>query len=72
MGRSSASPAPDPTKTFHTRKEVADRYRTTPATVAYWAHTGYLRGIRVGRRMLYPEKLLTEFEQLRANEAGTS
>lgn len=35
-------------------EEVADRCRTTAATVRYWRHVGYgPPGIKVGRRVLY-------------------
>lgn len=37
-----------------TTDEVADLYRTSPATVRYWRHTGYgPPGRKVGRRVLY-------------------
>jgi hypothetical protein len=39
-----------------TTEEVADRFRTSPATVRYWRHIGIgPAGVRVGRRMLYDE-----------------
>jgi predicted DNA-binding transcriptional regulator AlpA len=39
-----------------TTEEVADRFRTSPATVRYWRHIGIgPAGVRVGRRVLYDE-----------------
>lgn len=39
-----------------TTEEVADRFRTSPATVRYWRHIGIgPSGVRVGRRVLYDE-----------------
>ncbi len=39
-----------------TTEEVADRFRTSPATVRYWRHIGIgPAGVRVGRRALYDE-----------------
>lgn len=39
-----------------TTEEVADRFRTSPATVRYWRHLGIgPAGVRVGRRVLYDE-----------------
>ena len=41
---------------YMTTDEVAAQFRTSPATVRYWRHTGYgPRGIKVGRRVLYRE-----------------
>ncbi len=37
-----------------TTKELADRLRTSPATIRYWRHIGYgPKGRKVGRRVLY-------------------
>ncbi len=37
-----------------TTNEVAELYRTSPATVRYWRHIGYgPKGRKVGRRVLY-------------------
>lgn len=48
---------------YFTTDEVAERYRTTPATVRYWRHTGYgPHGVKVGRRVLYSEEGLRRFE----------
>jgi hypothetical protein len=36
-----------------TTEEVAERFRTSPATVRYWRHIGMgPAGVRVGRRVL--------------------
>lgn len=41
---------------YLTTDEVADALRTTPATVAYWRGRGTgPQGVRVGKRVLYPE-----------------
>jgi hypothetical protein len=49
---------------FLTTEEVAERLRTSPATVRYWRlmGTGPL-GFRCGRRVLYAEKSLEAFVQ---------
>ncbi len=37
-----------------TTEEVAELYRTSPATVRYWRHINYgPKGRKVGRRVLY-------------------
>jgi excisionase family DNA binding protein len=43
---------------YWTTEEVAERYRTTPATVRYWRATGRLKGLRLGRKVLYAESEL--------------
>ncbi|MDH6123177.1 MULTISPECIES: helix-turn-helix domain-containing protein [unclassified Kitasatospora] len=49
---------------YLTTSEVAERYRTAESTVRYWRHIGYgPRGVKVGRRVLYPEAELTRFDQ---------
>lgn len=48
---------------FYTTDEVAERYRTVPGTVRWWRHTGYgPKGVRVGRRVLYPEAEIKRFD----------
>lgn len=48
---------------YLTTAEVAKRYRTSPDTVRYWRHTGYgPRGIKVGRRVLYPAQEIERFD----------
>ncbi len=51
-------------------QEVAERYRTTPGTVRYWRSKGYgPRGVRVGKRTLYP---LSEVLRFDAEQRGAS
>jgi DNA-binding transcriptional MerR regulator len=57
---------------FHTSEEVAARYRTTAGTVRYWRHIGYgPKGVRVGRRVLYSDAALKEFDAQVAAEQHT-
>ncbi len=52
-------------------EEVAERFRTSPGTVRYWRHIGYgPQGIKVGRRVLYAEADVLQFE--RELRAGTT
>ena len=42
---------------WFTTEEVAEHYRVAPSTVRYWKHAGIgigARGVRHGRRVLYP------------------
>jgi DNA-binding transcriptional MerR regulator len=57
---------------YLTTDEVAKRYRTSPSTIRYWRHTGYLKaGTQFGRRTLYDPAELDEFDrQRRGEEAG--
>lgn len=49
---------------YLTTQEVAERYRTAPATIRYWRHIGYgTKGIRIGRRVLYDERALEAFDE---------
>lgn len=49
---------------YLTTAEVAERYRTAESTVRYWRHLQKgPRGIKVGKRVLYPE---AELAALRA------
>jgi DNA-binding transcriptional MerR regulator len=49
---------------YLTTAEVAARYRTAPSTVRYWRHVGYgPKGAKVGRRYLYPEVAIREFDE---------
>ena len=56
-----------------TTAEVAERYRTSPSTVRYWRHVGYLPcGTRYGRKVLYREEDLDRWDRDRdAAEAGS-
>ncbi|MFE0720213.1 helix-turn-helix domain-containing protein [Streptomyces rochei] len=59
------SPAPTPAlERFFTTEDVAARYHTVASTVRYWRHVGYgPKGAKVGRRFLYPETALREFDE---------
>ncbi|MFJ8308763.1 MULTISPECIES: helix-turn-helix transcriptional regulator [unclassified Streptomyces] len=47
-----------------TTSEVAERYRTSESTVRYWRQIGKgPRGIKIGKRVLYPETELLRYEQ---------
>lgn len=51
---------------YLTTEEVAERYRTSPSTVRYWRHRGYLTvGTQVGRRTLYDPADLDEWDRQR-------
>jgi hypothetical protein len=44
--------------------EVASHYRTTVAVVRYWRHTGHgPRGVKNGRRVLYPRAEVERFDR---------
>lgn len=49
-----------------TAAEVAKHYRTAESTVRYWKHIGKLRGVRMGRRLLF------SVEEIRANDEKLS
>lgn len=52
-----------------TTEEVAERLRTSPATVRYWHHMGTgPRSMKVGRRRLYDEADLSAW--LEAAKSG--
>lgn len=52
-----------------TTAEVATRYRTSPSTVRYWRHIGYLPvGVRYGRKVLYREEDLDAWDRQREAE----
>lgn len=49
---------------YLTTAEVAERYRTAESTVRYWRHLQKgPRGIKVGKRVLYPEAELLRYER---------
>ncbi len=51
-------------ETYETTAEVATRFRTTPGTVRYWRHVGYgPKGLKVGKRVLYPRSEVRRFEE---------
>lgn len=48
---------------YLTTTEVAERYRTAESTVRYWRQIKKgPRGIKVGKRVLYPEAELLRYE----------
>lgn len=48
---------------FFTTDDVAARYRTFAGTVRYWRHIGFgPKGVKVGRRYLYPEAEIRRFD----------
>jgi hypothetical protein len=59
----------DVMKRYFTTAEVAERYRTSPATVRYWryAGTGPQCFIRRGRHVLYDAEALDKYD---ADEIG--
>lgn len=49
---------------YLTTEEVAEVARTAASTVRYWRHVGKgPRGIKRGRRVLYPESAVTAWLQ---------
>ncbi|BCM69417.1 hypothetical protein EASAB2608_04751 [Streptomyces sp. EAS-AB2608] len=49
---------------YLTTAEVAERYRTAESTVRYWRQIRKgPRGIKVGKRVLYPEAELLRYER---------
>lgn len=38
---------------YLTTEEVAEYFRTTPATVRHWRSTQRIKGTRIGKRVLY-------------------
>lgn len=56
---------------YLTRAEVADHYRTTVDVVRYWAYTGYgPKGVKVGRRVLYPVSEVEKFDKRLLQQSG--
>jgi DNA-binding transcriptional MerR regulator len=56
---------------YLTTEEVAARYRTSPSTVRYWRHTGYLTvGTQFGRRTLYDPADLDAWDRQRRDEGA--
>jgi hypothetical protein len=57
---------------YFTTAEVAERYRTASSTIRYWRHIGYgPKGAKVGRRFLYPETAIREFDEALLSQAST-
>jgi DNA-binding transcriptional MerR regulator len=58
---------------YYTTAEVAARYRVTPGTVRYWRHVGYgPKGVRNGRRVLYPRAAIEAHDRRLAARAGST
>jgi len=58
-------------KKWLTTVEVAEHYRTSPATVRYWRHIGYgPKGVKVGRRVLYDAVEVESWLATLAKDAG--
>lgn len=56
---------------YLTTEEVARRYRTTPGTVRYWRHIGYIpEGVKRGRRVLYDPDVLDQWDAKQAGGAA--
>ena len=64
-----ATPLADHQPHYLTTEDVAARYRTAPGTIRYWRHIGYgPKGIKVGRRVLYTQAAIDDFERHLAAE----
>lgn len=58
---------------YFTTKELAERYRTPQSTIRYWRHVGYgPKGVKVGRKVLYPESEVQRFDQELRLQNGTA
>ncbi|WP_238011568.1 helix-turn-helix domain-containing protein [Dactylosporangium sp. AC04546] len=56
-----------------TTAEMAAHYRTVPGTVRYWRHIGYgPRGIKVGRKILYPIEEIERFDIVLARQTTSA
>ncbi|WP_309237197.1 helix-turn-helix domain-containing protein [Actinomadura sp. BRA 177] len=53
---------------YRTTREVAEYFRTSEETVRYWKHIGKIKGIRPGRRNLFP---ISEIERLEREAASS-
>jgi excisionase family DNA binding protein len=53
---------------YRTTREVAEYFRTSEATIRYWKHTGKIRGIKPGRRTLYPVSEIERIERMSADD----
>jgi hypothetical protein len=57
---------------YLTVPEVAEHYRTTPATVRYWRHIGFgPRGVKSGTRVLYPRAEIDRHDRQLLSGLGT-
>lgn len=56
-----------------TTEEVAEHFRTVPATVRYWRHIGKgPRSFKVGRRVLYRESDVDAWTDREYDAAGAA
>ncbi|MEV7983343.1 helix-turn-helix domain-containing protein [Streptomyces sp. NPDC086519] len=61
----------DKIEKYLTTEEVARRYRTSPGTVRYWRHIGYIpEGVKRGRRVLYDPDVLDKWDTEQAGGAA--
>jgi hypothetical protein len=64
---------PETSAEYFTTEDVVERYRTTVLTVRYWRKVKYgPRGVKVGRRVLYPRAEVERFDRQLAAEAGVT
>ncbi|MGW0933625.1 helix-turn-helix transcriptional regulator [Streptomyces sp. NPDC002666] len=71
MGQDATSNTPSAAtaEPFLTTEEVAARYRTSTTTVSWWRRNQYgPKGIKVGRRVLYPQAEIERFERSLAEQ----
>lgn len=58
---------------YLTVPEVAERYRTSDATVRYWRHIGYgPKGVKLGTRVLFPRTEIERFDRELAAKASAT
>jgi hypothetical protein len=61
---------------WFTTEEIAAHYRVTASTVRYWKHAGIgigTKGVRHGRRTLYPRGAVEEYDrQLAASSTASA
>lgn len=54
---------------YFTTEELATWYRTAPSVIRYWRQSGYgPKGIKVGRRVLYPREQIEAFDRQLAEQ----
>lgn len=53
--------------------ELAERYRTAESTIRYWRMIGYgPKGVKVGRKVLYPIDEVERFDKVLAEQGGAA
>jgi hypothetical protein len=53
---------------YYTTSEVAAHYRTADSTVRYWRLIDYgPKGVKIGRRVLYPRAEIERFDREQAH-----